>query len=159
MLAKGPMTATIRERLAAFADAIPLALPAEYVAFVEKIDGKGAHYCHGEHEWWAASILGLEAPIRTDLMGLTLPTTPNARYPVALVAYLRQTGVANAIQCRNDDSPFELDRLKHGFWIGENDGNSVFLDQQTLGVYAYIQDDFCVERWAGSFRELLSTPR
>jgi hypothetical protein len=149
------MASTIREQLAALADPIPFALPGEYVAFVEALEGGGGYFRHAGREWWVASISRLQAPVRTDLMGLTLPTTPYARYLVALVSSLRQQWPENAVECR-DGSRFELDRLGNGFWIGEDDGDSVFLDQQSLGVYVYIQDSFCVERWAESFRELLA---
>lgn len=152
------MTPTVRERLDVLANTIPLALPPEYVTFVEGLRGRGDYVRHSGHDWWASSINGLETPVRTDLMGLALPSTPYARYLVALVAYHRAQGGDDSVACR-DGSRFDLDRLQMGFWIGENDGDSVFLDQQTLGVFAYIQDEPCVEQWAGSFQEFVAGAR
>jgi hypothetical protein len=149
------MALTVRERLEALSNPIPLALPSEYIAFVEGLEGRGDYFTHAGHEWWAASIRGLEAPVRTDLMGLTMPTTPFARSCVALVAYLRGQSRDDSVAC-HDGSRFDLERLQNGFWIGEDDGDSVFLDQQSLGVFAYIQYDFYVEQWAGSFREFIT---
>jgi hypothetical protein len=51
------------------------------------------------------------------------------------------------------DAPFSTERLARGFWIGEVDGTCVFLDAETLGVFAYTEycDTQHVEWWAPSF--------
>jgi hypothetical protein len=149
------MALTIRERLETLASPIPLALPSEYIEFVEGLEGRGDYFQHGGHDWWAAAISGLEAQVRTDLWGLTLPTPPHARKLEVLVSYLRGQSRGDSVGCR-DGSKFDLERLQNGFWIGENDGDDVFIDQQSLGVFAYIQDDDCVQQWAGSFREFVA---
>jgi hypothetical protein len=149
------MALSVRERLKALAGPILITLPSEYIAFVERLEGRGSYCQHAGREWWALSIRGLEAPVRTDLMGLTMPTTPYAHYFVALIAALHAELPDDTIACC-DGSHFPLERLQKGFCIGENDGDTVFLDQQSLGVFAYIHNDYCVEQWAGSFRDFLT---
>ena len=70
-------------------------------------------------------------------------------------AHVLHAAVDDSIVCR-DSSRFDLERLQNGFWIGEVDGDSVFLEQHSRGVFAYIQDDVCVEQWAESFRQFVA---
>ncbi len=55
-----------------------------------------------------------------------------------------------------DGSRFGTARLGRGFWIGEVDGDCVFIDQETLGVFAWLAHEGEVERWATSFADFVA---
>lgn len=145
---------TIRERLAALAAPLGIHLPEEYVAFMEAPPARGIpvrHLCAAGDPpaaWWPEPIEELEADIHRGRM----PT------PVLGAHYLRATA-AEYLSGGGRSVPdpggaaFAIERLGRGFWIGEVDGDSVFLDAETLGVLAYLEyaDAVRVEQWAPSF--------
>jgi hypothetical protein len=52
---------------------------------------------------------------------------------------------------------FSLDRLARGFCIGDDgNGEPLFVDPESGGVYTIFHDDMEVERWAGSLTELVA---
>lgn len=145
---------SVRERLAVLAAPLGLRLPEEYVAFMESPPARGIpvrHLCAAGDppaEWWPEPVEELEADIHRGRM----PT------PVLGAHYLRATaeeylsGGWRSVPGPGG-SEFATERLGRGFWIGEVDGDSVFLDADTLGVYAYLEfaDEARVEQWAPSF--------
>ena len=150
-------TRSIRERLAALARPLGITLPEEYVAFVEKPPARGIlvhHLCPAgdpPYEWWPSTIEGLEADV---FSGRGPEVLPNAHYVRAEAEEFLAGG------CESIPGPggkrFRTDRLARGFWIGEVDGDSVFIDAETLGVFAYLMHENTVERWAASFAEFVA---
>lgn len=152
------MADSIRERLANLAAPLGITLPEEYVAFMEDPPERGLlvrHLCNEDddpYEWWPEAIEGLEDDWgEEDEVGRKIP----------FAHYVRATA-DNYLADEAEDLPgpnqtsFRLDRLRNGFWIGEIDGDSVFIDQQTLGIFAFLQHEDCVEQWASSFEEFLT---
>jgi hypothetical protein len=151
------VASSVRDRLYVLASPLGIALPEEYVAFVENPPERGIliHHLSSEdepYEWLPETIEGLEAGWgEEDDAGVELP----------YAHYVRATADEYA-QSGDEDLPgpggtaFRLDRLRDGFWIGEVDGDSVFIDRQTLGVFAFLQHEDAVARWAASFREFVA---
>jgi hypothetical protein len=138
--------ATIRERLLALAEPLGITLPEAYLAYLENPPAQGIfirHLCdpRGDpKEWWPETIKGLEASWGE----------PHELY----AHYVRATGEqygGNDANISADDSEFRASRLLSSFFIGEVDGDSVFLDGQTLGVFAHLTENGRVEKWADSF--------
>ena len=150
---------SIRDRLAALATPLGIQLPEEYIAFMEAQPERGIPVRHlsadGDPpvEWWPEPIEELEADIhRGRCAGAVL----GAHYLRATAAeYL--SGGWRSIPGPNG-SEFATERLGRGFWIGEVDGDSVFIDAETLGVFAYLEygDETCVEQWAVSFADFVA---
>ena len=151
------MAAGVRDRLAALAAPLGLTLPEAYLAFVESPPESGIlihHLCSEDdpEEWWPETIEGLEADIHR---GRGKQRIPYAHYMRATAEdYL--AGGPDVSLPGPGDAQFRADRLARGFWIGEEDGDSVFIDQQTLGVFAFLQHDDRVEQWAISFAEFVA---
>ncbi len=151
------MAGSVRDRLNALALPLGIALPEEYIAFVEKTPERSILIRHLSsedelYEWQPETIEGLEAGWgEEDAAGVELP----------YAHYVRATADEYA-QSGDEDLPgpggtaFRLDRLRDGFWIGEVDGDSVFIDRQTLGVFAFLQHEDAVAQWAASFREFVA---
>ena len=143
---------TIRERLAALAAPLGIALPGEYVAFVENPPARGIlihHLCAAgdpPFEWWPETIDGLEADVHG---GRGREVLPSAHYVRAEAAEFLRVGWESVPG--PGGTRFRTDRLSRGFWIGEEDGDSVFIDHETQGVYAFMMHENCVEHWADSF--------
>ena len=148
---------SVRERLAVLAAPLGIALPEAYLAFMEDRPARGILVRHllgpGEppQEWWPTTIEGLEADIWS---GRWTKHAPNAHY-------MRETA-ERFIEGQHDSvpgpggSPFGTERLSRGFWIGEVDGDGVFLDHQSLGVFAWLAHEDEVEQWAASFAEFVA---
>jgi hypothetical protein len=151
------MASSVRDRLHALALPLGIALPEEYVAFVEKPPKRGIRIHHlssdgTPYKWLPETIEGLEAGWgEEDEAGVELPY---AHYVRATADEYAQGGNENLHGPRG--SAFRLDRLRDGFWIGEVDGDSVFIDRQTLGVFAFLQHEDSVAQWAVSFREFVA---
>lgn len=147
--------ATVRERLAALARPLSITLPEEYLTYMENGSPPGiliSHLCNpGEerYEWLPETMDGLEDPIDRY-----------ASNPIPFAHYVRETadqyreGGVDAIGGPGG-MKISLDRLRNGFWIGEVDGDSVFLDQETLAVMAFLQHEDAIEIWADSFAAFL----
>jgi hypothetical protein len=152
------MAKSVRDRLNTLAAPLGITLPDEYIAFVKRPPKRGIlihHLCNegdDPDEWWPATIEGLEAGWgEEDTAGVEIP----------YAHYVRATADEFALSGDEDlagpgGSAFRLDRLRNGFWIGEVDGDSVFIDQQTLGVFAFLQHEGSVAQWAASFREFVA---
>jgi hypothetical protein len=151
------MAAGVRERLAALAAPLGITLPEAYIAFVESPPESGIliHHLRDEddpEEWWPETIKGLEANIYRGERGRRVP----------YAHYMRQTAENYLASGPDATLPgpgrkkFRASRMARGFWIGEEDGDSVFLDQETLGVFAFLQHDDRIEQWATSFAEFVA---
>jgi len=145
---------SIRDRLIALAAPLGIKLPEEYVAFMEAEPERGIPVYHlvpkGEppDEWWPEPIEELEADIHR---GRCAEVVLGAHYLRSTAAeYL--SGGWKSIPGPSG-SEFSTERLGRGFWIGEVDGDCVFIDAETLGVFAYLEyaDETRVEQWAPSF--------
>ena len=151
------MVVTIRERLAALAAPLGITLPEEYAAFMENPPACGIlahHLCpKGDppYEWWPATVEDLESDVHGG----------RGRQPLLFAHYLRAEAeeyLAGGWESvpGPDGTEFGTDRLSRGFWIGEVDGDSVFIDAQTFGVFAYLMHEQTVEQWAVSFAEFVA---
>jgi hypothetical protein len=148
---------SIRERLQALAAPLGIDLPEEYIAFMENPPEQGIlirHLCPRHDppdEWWPSPIEYLEEDIhrgrweKIDLNAHSMRATAEE--------YL--AGGHESVPGPGG-SRFGTERLSRGFWIGEVDGDSVFIDQQTLGVFAYLMHEEEVEQWAPSFAEFVA---
>jgi hypothetical protein len=151
------MAKSIRERLAALAQPLGITLPEEYVTFVENPPARGilVHHLSAKgdppYEWWPETIEGLEADVYGGHMKETLPCA----HEISATAQEFLTG-----GCKSVPGPggteFRTDRLARAFWIGEDDGDGVFIDAETGGVFVYMMHEECVERWAASFAEFVA---
>ena len=150
------MAASVRDRLNALAAPLGITLPDEYIAYLEGEPEAGIpvwHLCapgDPPWEWRPEPIEELEADIHR---GRCAEVVPGAHYLRATAAEYRSGG------WRSIPGPggteFSTERLGRGFWIGEVDGDQVFLDQESLGVFCYLEqaDEARVEQWASSFAE------
>jgi len=149
---------SIRDRLLVLAAPLGIRLPEEYIAFMETEPERGIPVYHlvpnGEppDKWWPEPIDELEADIHR---GRCAEVVLGAHYLRATAAEYLSGGWRSIPG--PDGSEFSTERLGRGFWIGEVDGDQVFLDQETLGVFCYLEqsDEACVEEWASSFAEFL----
>jgi hypothetical protein len=148
---------SIRERLVALAAPLGIELPEEYLAFMERRPERGIfirHLCNPSDpptEWWPATIESLEADIWG---GRGSKTAPTAHYLRGEAERFLSAGVESVPGPAG--SPFATERLSRGFWLGEEDGDSVFLDPQTRGVFAWLAHEDEVEQWAVSFGEFVA---
>lgn len=147
---------SVRNRLAVLAAPLGINLPDAYVAYMEG-EPKAVipvwHLCapgSPPWEWQPASIADLEADIHG---GKWRKAELFAHYlRAAATEYLSGGWMSIGGPGRTE---FSTERLGRGFWIGEVDGDHVFLDHETLGVFCYLEqaDVARVERWASSFAE------
>ena len=148
---------SVRERLIALATPLGIELPEEYLAFMERRPERGIpirHLCSRNDpsaEWWPATVDFLEADI---WHGRWTKSAPNAHYLRGEAERFLSAGVESVPGPAG--SRFATERLSRGFWIGEEDGDSVFLDPQTLGVFAWLAHEDEVEQWAVSFGEFVA---
>jgi len=148
---------SVRERLAALATPLGIELPEAYLAFMERRPERGVlirHLCNpGDppSEWWPATLDFLEQDI---WRGRWTKVAPNAHYMREEAEGFLSAGVESVPGPAG--TPFGSERLSRGFWIGEEDGDSVFLDAQTLGVFAWLAHEEEVEQWAASFGEFVT---
>jgi hypothetical protein len=155
--AEGFGVGSVRERLAALAVPLGIELPEAYLAFMEHRPERGIPIHHlggpGEppKEWWPATLDVLEEDI---WRGRWTKAAPNAHYMREEAERFISAGV-EFVTCPAGP-PFSSARLSRGFWIGEEDGDSVFLDHQTLGVFAWLAHEDEVEQWASSFAEFVA---
>ena len=150
---------TIRDRLTALAAPLGIQLPEEYIAFMEAEPERGILVYHllpeGEppQEWWPEPIEELEADIHR---GRCAEVVLGAHYLRSTAAEYLSGGWTSIPG--PGGSEFRTERLGRGFWIGEVDGDCVFIDAETLGVFAYLEyaDENRVEQWAPSFAEFVA---
>jgi hypothetical protein len=147
---------TIRERLTILAAPLGIELPEEYIAFMETPPKRGImirHLCNTSdpaYEWLPESIDGLEEDIHGGLWK-----------KIELFAHLMRATAEGYIEGGHDHltgsrgETFETRRLSRGFWIGEVDGDLVFIDHLTLGIFAYLAHEDEVEQWALSFGDFV----
>ena len=101
-------------------------------------------------EWWPATVDVLEQDI---WRGRWTKVAPNAHYMREEAIGFLSAGVETVPGPAG--SRFASERLGRGFWIGEEDGDSVFLDAHSLGVFAWLAHEDEVEQWAASFQEFV----
>ncbi|MBM3981297.1 MAG: hypothetical protein FJ304_13615 [Planctomycetes bacterium] len=148
---------SVRDRLNALAAPLGISLPEEYLAFMERRPDRGIpirHLCNRNDppaEWWPATVDFLEADI---WQGRWTKSAPNAHYLRGEAERFLSAGVESVPGPAG--SRFATERLSRGFWIGEEDGDSVFLDPLTLGVFAWLAQEDEVEQWAASFGEFVA---
>lgn len=151
------MLGNVRERLAALALPLGIVLPEAYLAFMDHRPERGIlirHLCNPTDppsEWWPATLDWLEADIWN---GRWTKVAPNAHYMREEAERFLSAGVESVPG--PGGSQFSTERLSHGFWIGEEDGDSVFLDADSLGVFAWLAHEDEVEQWAESFAEFVA---
>lgn len=147
----------VRQRLAALAAPLGIELPEAYIAFMEGPSGRGIlvrHLCNRQdpaYEWRPAPIAFLEEDVH------------GGRWKkVELYAHYMRSTAEEYLAGGHESIPgphgseFATERLGRGFWIGEVDGDSVFIDQRTLGVFAYLAHESEVEQWAPSFADFVA---
>lgn len=150
---------SIRERLAVLAEPLGIQLPEAYIAFLESEPETGILVRHlrgpgaPPTAWWPEPIEGLEADIHR---GHDATAVPYAHYLRETAQEYLSGGWESVPGPAGTE--FGTERLGRGFWIGEVDGDSVFIDQATLGVFAYLEfgDETRVEQWAASFAEFVA---
>ena len=148
---------SVRVRLAALAAPLGVELPEVYLAFMERRPERGIlirHLCgpgDPPAEWWPATVDVLEEDI---WRGRWTKAAPNAHYMREEADRFLSAGVESVPGPAG--SRFAAERLSRGFWIGEEDGDSVFLDSQSLGVFAWLAHEDEVEQWAASFQEFVA---
>ena len=148
---------SIRERLVALASPLGIDLPEEYIAFMERRPERGIlirHLCPRQdpaYEWWPESVDFLEADIH---LGRWKKVESNAHYMRATAEGFLAGG--GEWVPGPDGSRFGTERLSRGFWIGEVDGDCVFIDQQTSGVFAWLAHEDEVEQWSSSFADFVA---
>lgn len=149
--------ASIRERLAALAALLGIDLPEEYLRFMEARPERGILIRHlgGPHdppdEWWPEPVEFLEQDIhrgRWHKVELNAHSMRATAEPYLAGGHESVPGP--------DGARFGTERLGRGFWIGEVDGDDVFLDQQTLGVFAWLAHEDEVEQWSTSFADFVA---
>jgi hypothetical protein len=148
---------TVRERLASLARPLGIELPESYLAFMEQRPERGIlirHRCNPTDpptEWWPVMIDVLEEDIWS---GRWRRQAPFAHYMRIEAEEFLSAGVESVTGPAG--SRFGTKRLSCGFYIGEEDGDSVFLDHESLGVFAWLFHEGEVEKWAESFAEFVA---
>lgn len=147
----------VRERLANLASSLGIDLPESYLYFMESRPKHGIllrHRCSPEdlsYEWWPASVEFLEQDIH---QGRWHKIEQYAHYMQSTAEQFLAGGHSSVTG--PGGSRFGTERMSHGFWIGEVDGDSVFIDQETCGVFAWLEHEGKVEQWAASFADLVA---
>jgi hypothetical protein len=143
--------------LATLAAPLGIELPEAYLAFMEHAPERGILVRHlynpqdPAYEWWPEPAEFLEQDIHR---GRWKKVELNAHYMRATAEpYL--AGGHEWVRGPHG-SRFGTERLRRGFWIGEVDGDRVFIDQQTLGVFAWLAHEDEVEQWAVSFADFVA---
>jgi hypothetical protein len=148
---------SIRERLTALAAPVGIELPESYLAFMERRPDRGIlirHLCNPQdpaYEWRPEPVEFLEQDIHR---GRWRKVELNAHYTRATAGPLLAGGHTSVPG--PDGSRFATERLARGFWIGEVDGDGVFIDHQTGGVFAWLAHEDEVEQWASSFADFVA---
>ena len=148
---------SVRERLVALASPLGIDLPEEYLTFLERRPERGIairHRCGPQDppdEWWPRPVEYLEQDIHGGW-----------GQKVELYAhYMRATaeeflGGGHQSVHGPGRSRFGTERMGRGFWIGEVDGDDVFIDHETGGVFAWLEHEGEVEQWAPSFADFVA---
>lgn len=148
---------SVRERLVALASPLGIDLPEAYLAFMERRPDRGIavrHLCSSQdppYEWWPEPVEFLEQDIHR---GRWHKVELNAHYMRATANHYLEGGLVSLPG--PNGSQFGIERMGRGFWIGEVDGDCVFIDQHTLGVFAYLAHEDEVEQWASSFTDFVA---
>ncbi len=144
------------------AAALGQTLPAAYLDFLVGLparpcicEGYGPMLDFGGRTWRPHTCEKLASPVRYN-RGTTFP---RAHETAAIAEDLmagddsRRAEMTWALNERG----FAVERLARGFCIGDDgNGEPLFVDPQTGGVFAYYHDGMDVEQWAESLTELLS---
>ncbi|MCZ2343123.1 MAG: hypothetical protein LC104_15225 [Bacteroidales bacterium] len=147
------------------AAAVGQTLPTEYLAFLDGLSVRptlgpsyGPILNFAGRRWRPYSRTRLAETVPHHRRESAFPYAhETARYIELLrVADAQRDDQASAIL----DEGFSLDRLARGFCVGDDgNGELLFVDPETGGVYAYYHDGMDVERWAGSLTELVAGSR
>ena len=157
---------TDRVAVQKLATAVGQTVPGEYVEFLEGLrarpqddSGDGPVFEYDGREWLAYSLDRL-AEVIPHRRGET--AFPHAHGTGRHAELLRAADAVHGGEASEGllEQGFPLDRLARGFCIGEDpDGDLLFVDADTGGVFAYCHDGMDVEPWAGSLAELLAGSR
>ena len=144
------------------AAAVGQALPAEYLTFLDGLPARptlGPGYDptldFGGRTW---------RPYTRERLAEVIPhrrketAFPHAHETARHAEFLRAADMAHGGEASAVlvEQGFTLDRLARGFCVGDDgNGNPLFVDPDTGGVFAYYHDGMDVEQWAGSLAELV----
>lgn len=147
------------------ADAVGQTLPAEYLAFLDRLssgpgsDGQDAPLLRFDDRTWRPyDRKEMAEPVRYNRD----EAHPKAHETRCIAQDLRamdasSDGEASSILTQMG---FTLDRLSRGFCIGDDDnGEPLFVDAETGEVYAYYHDGMDLELWADSLVEFVTESR
>lgn len=148
------------------ATAVGLTLPAEYLAFLDGLparptlgEGYGPILDYNGRHWRPHTRRRLGETVPHRRREATFPYAhETARHADMLrAADAQHGGEASAVLV---EQGFTVDRLGRGFCVGDDgNGDPLFVDPDTGGVYVYYHDGMDVEPVAGSLAELLAGSR
>lgn len=144
------------------ASAVGQALPAEYLAF---LDGLQARPTPDNGDDPVLDFNGRQwLPHNRSRLAETVPhrrretAFPFAHEMARHAELLRAADAAHDGEASAElaEQGFTLDRLARGFCVGgDENGEPLFIDPDTGGVFAYYHDGMDVEQWAASLVELV----
>ena len=148
------------------ATAVGQTLPEEYLAFLDGLaarptqgEGFGPILDFGGRQWRPHSRVGLSETVPHRRREAAFPYAhETARHAEMLrAADAAHGGEASAVLV---EQGLTLDRLARGICVGDDgNGEPLFVDPDTGGVYVYYHDGMDVEPVAGSLAELVSGSR
>ena len=123
-------------------------LPSDYLEFLKTHSGENSYTYDDLDSWWLSTEKELLQTVNVD--GKKRPSI----YQLAsVVESLKKHGEGDAVPDQ-DGEEFSLDRLAGGLAIGDNNGDTLFLDPSDgFSVWLFHHDGCDVERLAGSFGE------
>ncbi len=134
-------------------------LPTEYASFLLENEGGGDVELDGGF-WMMASLLptgwvGVQ-PLTLD-SDFSLDMLPPVPFFRALGMFIQAVGdrFPKAEVTSLDGEPFSFDRLRSATCIGEDNGDILFIDAISQGVYAFYHDDFGIQKIADSFGDFM----
>jgi len=145
------------------AAAVGQSLPPAYLTFLDGLsarptlgEGYGPILDFGGREWRPHSRLRLAETVPHLRREAAFPHAHETARHAALLraADTAHGGEASAVLV---EQGFTLDRLSRGFCVGDDgNGDPLFVDPDTGGVYVYYHDGMDVELVAGSLDELVA---
>ncbi|MDP6543066.1 MAG: SMI1/KNR4 family protein [Phycisphaerae bacterium] len=126
-------------------------LPAEYTTFLESHSGTQPYVYDNVDGWWLATSDKLLESVNID--GKKHPYVHQLR---GYVATLRDVFQSEATTDA-DGKDYAFERLAAGLAIGDNNGDTLFLDPSNkFAVWCFYHDGGYVEKLAASFAKWLS---
>jgi hypothetical protein len=143
------------------AAAVGQTLPVAYLHFLDRLParptlGDGPIFDFGGQQWRPhdRSKLAETIPHRRRESGFPYAHEMARHAEMLRAADAVHGGEASSVLV---DQGFTLDRLARGFCVGDDgNGEPLFVDLDTGGVFAYYQDGMDVEQWAPTLAELVA---